>query len=69
MIVQSTAISREEEQALRNIERAEKDVVTQTQRVEQAQKKYQKPGEMTLHIFAAHHTHKKQALTQACLNA
>ena len=41
LIEQSTAISREEEQALRNIERAEADVVTQTDKVAQAQKKYQ----------------------------
>ena len=41
LIEQSTAISREEEQALRNIERAEKDVITQTERGDKAQKKYQ----------------------------
>ena len=45
LIEESTAISREEEQALRNIERAERDVVTQTERVEQAQKKYQEAQE------------------------
>ena len=41
----SIALSIEEEQALRNIERAEADVVTQTERVEEAQRNYQKAQE------------------------
>ena len=42
---QSIAISREEEQALREIERAEADVVTQTERLQEAQQNYQKAQE------------------------
>ena len=42
---QSIAISREEEQALRNIEQAEADVVTQTERLQEAQQNYQKAQE------------------------
>tara|TARA_B000000557_G_scaffold15795_1_gene12236 strand:+ start:2409 stop:4862 length:2454 start_codon:yes stop_codon:yes gene_type:complete len=42
---QSIAISREEEQALRSIEQAEADVVTQTERLQEAQKNYQKAQE------------------------
>ena len=42
---QSIAISREEEQALREIERAEADVVTQTKRLQEAQQNYQKAQE------------------------
>ena len=42
---QSIAISREEEQALRNIEQAEADVVTQTERLKEAQENYQKAQE------------------------
>ena len=42
---QSIAISREEEQALRNIERAEEDVIRQTERLEEAQREYQKAQE------------------------
>jgi len=45
VIKQSTAISREEEQALRNIEQAEADVVTQTERLQEAQQNYQKAQE------------------------
>ena len=45
VIKQSTAISREEEQALREIERAEADVVTQTERLQEAQQNYQKAQE------------------------
>ena len=41
----SVAISREEEQALRNIEQAEADVVTQTERLQEAQQDYQKAQE------------------------
>lgn len=41
----SVAISREEEQALRNIEQAEADVVTQTERLQEAQQNYQKAQE------------------------
>lgn len=42
---QSIAISREEEQALRSIEQAEADVVTQTERLQEAQQNYQKAQE------------------------
>ena len=42
---QSIAISREEEQALREIERAEADVITQTERLQEAQQNYQKAQE------------------------
>jgi len=42
---QSIAISREEEEALRNIERAEADVITQTERLQEAQQNYQKAQE------------------------
>ena len=42
---ESIAVSREEEQALRNIERAEADVVTQTERLQEAQQNYQKAQE------------------------
>ena len=45
LIEQSTAISREEEEALRNIERAEADVITQTERLQEAQQNYQKAQE------------------------
>ena len=42
---EAIAVSREEEQALRNIERAEEDVIRQTERLEQAQREYQKAQE------------------------
>ena len=42
---EAIAVSREEEQALRNIERAEEDVIRQTERLEEAQREYQKAQE------------------------
>jgi len=45
LIQQSTAISREEEQALRDIERAEEDVVKQTERLKEAQEDYRQAQE------------------------
>jgi len=45
LIAQSTAISREEEEALRNIERAEEDVVKQTEKLKEAQQDYRQAQE------------------------
>lgn len=45
VIKQSTAISREEEEALRNIERAEEDVVKQTDKLREAQEDYRQAQE------------------------
>lgn len=45
LIQESTAISREEEEALRNIERAEEDVVKQTDKLREAQEDYRKAQE------------------------
>jgi len=45
LIEQSTAISREEEEALRNIERAEEDVVKQTEKLKEAQQDYRQAQE------------------------
>ena len=45
LIQQSTAISREEEEALRNIQRAEEDVVKQTEKLKEAQDNYRKSQE------------------------
>jgi TP901 family phage tail tape measure protein len=45
LIEQSTAISREEEQALRDIERAEEDVIKQTEKLQDAQNDYRQATE------------------------
>jgi TP901 family phage tail tape measure protein len=45
LIEQSTAISREEEQALRDIERAEEDVIKQTEKLREAQDDYRQSQE------------------------
>ena len=45
VIKQSTAISREEEQALRDIERAEEDVIKQTEKLREAQDDYRQSQE------------------------